>query len=140
MAKLSILIADIFRVHLASNGLDIHTINLVNTTLSGWYNRLSPDISLSEFERHTIPENTRTSICYIYLLHLGALILLYRRMAAQFVLAHGLGDTREIKLGPLEYKIIKEAGGGITAARTSVRILRLLSERNPTGKRCWIVV
>ncbi|ROT36242.1 hypothetical protein SODALDRAFT_281851 [Sodiomyces alkalinus F11] len=140
MTKISLLQADIFRVHLAAKELDVFTIETIMKLLQDWYSNLPPEMYLINVEQQGLAEPIRVAICHAHLLHLGAIMLLYGKMAAQFVRMHGLTDKQNIMWSPLEKAMAVYAGEGMTAARTSVRILRLLYESNRIYKRCWLII
>lgn len=140
LAKISILNSDILRLRLTSRDLDKATISSVTQGLQDWYTQLPDAMRLDELPRSNLSRRTRTSVCQVHLLHLGARMLLYRRTAVQFVSLHGLKLKGDIQWGPLERAIVENGTQAVLAATQSARLLRFLYDSENLSKRCWITM
>ncbi|KAG7416957.1 hypothetical protein Forpe1208_v005413 [Fusarium oxysporum f. sp. rapae] len=67
-------------------------------------------------------------------------MLLYRRIASQFVQHFGIGHGHGILWKPIKNTFLNHVDQGITAATHSSRILSLLQAEAGIFKRCWLII
>jgi hypothetical protein len=81
MTKVSLLKANILRMHLSSPELSVQAIGGAEQELHDWYRQLPAEMQLIDLmEGQRLPDMARWSIFHIHLLHLGAIMLLFRRV------------------------------------------------------------
>ena len=140
MTKISVLKAGILRMHLAFKELSVLTIESIMKDLQAWYDQLPPSMNLVNFQREDFPVEARRSIYHAHLLHLGAIILLHRRIASQLIRSYGLEPERSILWLPQRKALISNTAQGVLAAKNSARTMGLLLEENGIFKRCWLIM
>lgn len=139
MTKISMLKADILRMHLAFKDLTAHVLESVVNDLQNWYNHLPEGMKLATLGQD-LPDSVRRSIYYVHLLHLGAIMLLYRRVACQYIRSFGMDPQHDMFWKPFERQMLDHAEQGVLAAKTSSRVLGLLLGQTGCFKRCWVVM
>jgi hypothetical protein len=137
MTRISMLKADILRMHLAFKDLTDLALESIMADLQEWYHRLPPSMSLATLGESTLPDAVRRSIYYVHLLYLGAIMLLYRRVASQFNRTKVADDKRGKRF---EQLMLNHAEEGVLAAKTSSRVLNLLLGQVGCFKRCWVIM
>ncbi|KAK0635982.1 hypothetical protein B0T17DRAFT_517803 [Bombardia bombarda] len=142
MTKISLLKAEILRMHLAVKELTTSAINTIMDDLQQWHGKLSVKMHLSNLGRDDLPDSIRRSIFHVHLLYLGAIMLLYRRIALHFVqsLQPGADVSSSVDWKPKEKELLHHAHQGIIAAKHSSRILGLLLKERGVFERCWLVI
>jgi hypothetical protein len=140
MTKIAMLNADTLRMHLAFKDLTELAIESIMADLQDWYHKLPPAMSLATLGQSEIPDSVRRSIYYVHLLYLGAIMLLYRRVASQFTRTIGVDHQGKSRSKPFEQTMLNHAEQGVLAAKTSSRILGLLLGQTGCFKRCWVVM
>lgn len=140
MTKICLLKADILRMHLALKDLTIMAIESIMKDLQEWYGRLPSEMHIANLGRGDLATDVRRSIYHVHLLYLGAIILLYRRVASQFVRSYATDKERDDLWKPLERLLISNTEEGILAAKHSARILGMLLAEDGVFKRCWLVM
>ncbi|KAF5697083.1 nitrate assimilation regulatory nirA [Fusarium mundagurra] len=140
MTKISLLNADILRMHLSFQELPSQAIDSISKDLQDWHNQLPKQIHLSNLSREDLPVEVRRTILATHLLYLGATMLLYRRIASQFVRRSGIHHGHGILWQPIENAFLNHVDQGVTAARHSARMLGLLRAEAGIFKRCWLVI
>ncbi|QKD57570.2 uncharacterized protein FOBCDRAFT_140392 [Fusarium oxysporum Fo47] len=140
MTKISLLNADILRMHLSFKELPSQAIASINKDLQDWHNQLPRQMHLPNLYREDLSVEVRRSILATHLLFLGATMLLYRRIASQFVQHSGIGHGYSILWKPIENTFLNHVDQGVTAATHSSRILSLLRAEAGIFKRCWLVI
>ncbi|KAK0720194.1 hypothetical protein B0H67DRAFT_178870 [Lasiosphaeris hirsuta] len=141
MTKICMLKAEVLRMHLASKELTNTGIDCVMNALQDWHGRLPQQMHLSNLGRQDLTDQVRRSIFHVHLLYLGAIILLYRRVACQFVQSYNLGGQLDNSTADKSRaRLLDHAEKGIIAARHSARILGLLLAERGIFRRCWLVI
>ncbi|KAK0612501.1 hypothetical protein B0T17DRAFT_543828 [Bombardia bombarda] len=142
MTKICLLKADILRMHLAFRDLSVLSLQNTQGHLQRWYRNLPMQVDLEYVARNreAIPTEARRSIYHVHLLYLGAVMLLYRRLASQSVRSYGIDKDRQMLVRPLEKVFIEHAGEAVRAASSSAKILMLLLEEQGIFVRCWLVI
>ncbi|KAL6411797.1 hypothetical protein AUP68_04175 [Ilyonectria robusta] len=140
MTKISLLNADILRMHLSSNELTSQAMDSINKEIQGWHNQLPSQMHLANICRVDLPVEARRSILATHLLYLGTTMLLYRRITSQFVRSSGIDRGDDILSKPLEDTFLNHADQAVTAARHSARILGLLHTEKGIFKKCWLII
>jgi hypothetical protein len=140
MTKISLLKADILRMHLAFKDLTGQAMESITKSLGDWYDSLPKAMLLVNLGQGDLPDSVRRSIYYVHLLYLGAIMLLYRRVASQFVRTFGVDYQRDTLWKPYEQLMLNHAAQGVIAAKTSSRVLGLLLGQTGCFKRCWVVM
>ncbi|KAK3685246.1 hypothetical protein B0T22DRAFT_381754 [Podospora appendiculata] len=152
MTKISLLNAEILRTHLASKELTGLAMDSAMSKLQQWHGSLPTAMLLANLGRQDLPDQVRRSIYHVHLLYLGAMMLLYRRIASQFVCTepgpvsnfnqssedtcHG-STVLDLEL---HKNVLAHVHQGVVAARHSARILGLLLAEKGIFKRCWLVI
>lgn len=139
MTRISLIKAEILRVHLTRKELSVAAVDAIMQVLQDWHTELPSQMHLSNLGRQDLSDSVRRSIFYAHLLYLGAIILLYRRIASQVadVTVRGVAVVAPT---PQQECLLKHAEKGITAAKHSSRILGLLLSERGIFKRCWLVI
>ena len=140
MTKISLLNADILRMHLSSKELTNQAIDAVNKEIQDWHNQLPSQMHLANICRVDLPVESRRSILGTHLLYLGTTMLLYRRITSQFVRSSGIDRGDGVMRNPFEDTVINHADQAVTAARHSARILGLLHTEKGVFKKCWLIM
>ncbi|KAI0099562.1 hypothetical protein F4776DRAFT_649935 [Hypoxylon sp. NC0597] len=140
MAKISILKAQILRMHLAFKDLTLPTIQSIVQELQHWYDGMPPVMHLNSLGQEDIPIELKRSICHVHLLYLGANMLLFRRIASQFVKSSVKGFGRDVLWTPCEEMLTDQCARALSAANSSARIVKLLLDENGVFKRCWLII
>ncbi len=139
MTKVSLLKANILRMHLSSPELSVQAIRGVELELHDWYRQLPAEMQLIDLmEGQRLPDMARWSIFHIHLLHLGAIMLPFQRIASQH--ARAQQESGNTTWTPPQEMLCRHAYQAITAARQSARILSLLMAEMAVFKRCWLVM
>jgi hypothetical protein len=140
MAKICLLNANMFRTQLTLKHLTVSAIESILGDLQEWHRALPDAMRLSRVGGDAFPEEAKRSISHVHLLYLGAIMLLYRRIASELA-RYRVPEARERVLPyALEGTVAKIAGEAALAARTSARLLKLLYDDDGIFKRCWLVM
>ncbi|EEU37356.1 uncharacterized protein NECHADRAFT_72643 [Fusarium vanettenii 77-13-4] len=139
MTKISLLNAEILRMHLSSEEMTCQAMDSINKDLQDWHDLLPSEMHLPNLCRQDLPVEARRSILATHLLYLGTRMLLYRRIASQFVWP---SPTRESNAARESYEdnLLSHADQAITAAKQSSRILGLLQAEKGIFKKCWLII
>ncbi|KAK3941039.1 hypothetical protein QBC46DRAFT_111363 [Diplogelasinospora grovesii] len=140
MTKISLLKSEILRMHLAFKELTTLAMDSIMKDLQDWYGKLPAQMHLANLGRQDLPDQVRRSIFHVHLLYLGAIMLLYRRIASQFVKQYQADEQRDLLNKPREKMLLNHAQQGVIAAKHSARILGLLLAERGIFKRCWLVI
>jgi hypothetical protein len=140
MAKICLLKADILHMNLVFKDVTLPAIESIMDDLQHWYHNLPQEIRLEASTREDLTLETKRTILHVHLLHLGAMMLLHRRVATQLVQAEMAGAYSGIMETPLAETVLRESAEAVLAAKTSSRILKLLLDDNGVFKRCWLVM
>jgi hypothetical protein len=146
MTKIVLLKSQILRAHLASKELTVLATRSVLDDLQRWHEQVPEALRMHKLYGHGSVADTvvRRSIYHVHLLYLGAIILLFRRVAWQYVRSHHLGgggdDEPEVPPSPFDVMTLDLAQQGLTAAEQSARIFNLLQEEDGIFRRCWLVM
>ncbi|KAM5358925.1 hypothetical protein ACJZ2D_014875 [Fusarium nematophilum] len=140
MTKISLLNADILRMRLTSGEITTKAMDFIDKDLQDWHDLLPSQMHLPNLCRQELPVEARRSILATHLLYLGTRMLLYRRIASQFVRSAAAAQENNIVLTGYEDKFLNHADQGLTAARQSARILGLLQAEQGIFKRCWLII
>lgn len=111
------------------------SIHNLQGQLREWYERLPLTVQLSQMGTDVhIP--LKTSIYYVHLLHLGAVMLMFRHGLA------GLQASKDRTALSVEQRILldKTLDDGIMAAQQSVRMVHLLRESSRSVRHCWVTM
>ncbi|OAA36667.1 nitrate assimilation regulatory protein nirA [Metarhizium rileyi] len=142
MARICLLKAEILRMHLVFKDLTSPAIESIRKDLQGWYDELPETLRLGVISHENLPIGTKRSVLHLHMLYLGAIMLLYRRVATQFLrsyLAGGFSSSSNLHLHPRE-AFVQQSTEAILAARTSARTVKLLLEDDGVFKHCWLVI
>jgi len=140
MSKLCLLKADILRMHLAFRDLTTAAMDSISRDLQSWYQDLPQSMHLDMVGREDLALETKRSIFHVHLLYLGAIMLLYRRIASQYLQTYSVTKERTAWQMPIGEAVARHSSEAVLAASTSARILRLLLEDDGVFKRCWLVM
>lgn len=146
MTKISLLNAEILKLHLAFKDLTSNSLHAIQQTLQDWHSKLPEEMYLSNLSRSDLAANVRRAIFHVHLLYLGAVMLLYRRIASQLIQSPINQAEKESNKRdrspqrPDRESLLEQAEKGIAAAKHSARILGLLLAEQGVFKRCWLVM
>lgn len=140
MTKICLLKADILRMHLGFKEISVGAIGSVTHDLQQWYEELPSLIRLETAGQDNVPVETQRSIMHVHLLYLGAIMLLYRRVASGQLLANLREHWNAESHIPSNEQLVDASHQAILAATTSARILKLLFDNNAIFARCWLVL
>ena len=142
MTKISLLKASILRMHLAFKHVNTNTVDAVMAELQDWHGKLAARMHLSNLGRQDLSAQIKCSIYHVHLLYLGAMMLLYRRIASQLTQPVPLSKSGkpDIVQDNDGEKLLAYAHQGIVAAKHSSRILGLMLNERGIYKRCWLVM
>jgi hypothetical protein len=139
MTKICQLNTDILRINLVSETASIPPVDPIMEDLEDWYKELPESMQIGNLVNNSIPSPLRQSIYYVHLLYLGAIMLLYRQIAAR--LASLPAHNPDVGPWSLENnKLPRLVQEGVLAAKHSASILSLLFAENGWIRGCWIVV
>lgn len=82
MTKICLIKADILRMNLGFKEISVGAIGSVTHDLQQWYKELPSLVRLEAAGQDDVPVETQRSIMQVHLLYLGAIMLLYRRVAS----------------------------------------------------------
>jgi hypothetical protein len=139
MTKICLLKADILQINLTSETLSIPSVDPIMEDLEDWYKELPNSMQIGNLVNESIPAPLRQSIYYVHLLYLGAIMLLYRQIAAKLANVQRLNPSTA-SLGPENSKLPRLMQEGVLAAKHSASILALLFAENGWVRGCWIIV
>ncbi len=131
--------ASILLVHRDFRNLSTLSIQNIVRDLQHWYDGLPDHMGLDSLGQDTMPAEMKRSICHTHLLYLGAIVLLYRRIAPQVLLSHEHAETVTM-WKPHEKILIERAEQAVLAATTSARVGMVLHEQKGIFRRCWLVM
>ncbi|KAH7048428.1 hypothetical protein B0J12DRAFT_114622 [Macrophomina phaseolina] len=134
--KISIIKAKILRTT-ANPNLSQNTIDSIRADLQSWYNALPVKLRLSENLHRDKDPQTRITVSYLHVLHLGTIMLLHRRIVSCYVhLSTGDSDCARIMI----QEATQAVDEGVHAARLSARLLALLLDDGGITRHCWICI
>lgn len=107
----------------------------LRTQLREWYGGLPVEAQLIQLGTDAdLP--AKTSIFYVHLLHLGAVMLIFRYCVA------GLRSHEDrVRLADEQRQVVNEAlGDGLLAAQHSARIVSLIRGASQRDRHCWVTM
>lgn len=143
MTKISLLNAEILRMHLSSKEMTCQAMDSIDKDLQDWHDLLPSEMHLPNLCRQDLTVEARRSILATHLLYLGTRMLLYRRIASQFVWPSPTPESNtESNTARESYQdnLLTHADHAITAAKQSSRILGLLQAEKGIFKKCWMIM
>lgn len=130
----------ILTIHISFKDITLLRTHSVVQDLQKWYDHLPEELHIERMGDVDLPLESRRSLYHVHLLYLGAIMLLYRRIAAQHLHAQETETCRTI-LPNLNIGNVAEHGErGLLAAISSARILKLALDEGGVFKRCWLVM
>jgi len=140
MAKIALLKAKVMRMHLVSKELAPGSLLSIMEDLQTWYNKLPRQMRLVDVMRSEQDRSIRISGCHVHLLHLGSIMLGYRRVAAEINQSF-TQESRHIAFSEQYMSVLQgHCERAVVAAATSARIMDRLLKDNNVSKRCWLIV
>jgi hypothetical protein len=141
LTKIAILKANILQMDLAFKDLTILAMESILDDLKGWHSQLPQPMRIENLRNEDISAEERRSIHHhVHLLYLGSIMLLYRRIASQFVRSYGLESERTLASDRFNDPAFEHANQGLVAAKQSARILHVLLSEDGVFRRCWLVM
>lgn len=113
----------------------LNSIRFLQEQLRGWYGRLPRQVQLIQLGSDThVP--LKTSIYYVHLLHLGAVMLIFRHCLA------GLRSTEDRERLSTEQRLLmnETLNDGILAAQNSARMIYMIRQASQSVRHCWITM
>ncbi|KAF5132903.1 hypothetical protein E5D57_003525 [Metarhizium anisopliae] len=140
MARICLLKAEILRMHLVFKDLTSLAVETIRGDLQSWYGELPEPMRLGVTAHEDLPVGTKRSILHLHMLYLGAIMLLYRRVATQFLQSYAVGGLGgSLHLHPRE-AFVQQSAEAVLAASTSASIVKLLLDDDGVFKHCWLVI
>jgi hypothetical protein len=140
MARICLLKAEILRMHMVFKDLTSPAVETIRKDLQGWYDELPEALRLEATAHESLPVGIKRSILHLHMLYLGAIMLLYRRVATMFLKSYANGGPcSTLHLHPIQ-AFAQQSTEAILAASTSARIAKLLLEDEGVFKHCWLVM
>ncbi|KJK90288.1 hypothetical protein H633G_05855 [Metarhizium anisopliae BRIP 53284] len=140
MARICLLKAEILRMHLVFKDLTSLAVETIRGDLQSWYGELPESMRLGVTAHEDLPVGTKRSILHLHMLYLGAIMLLYRRVATQFLQSYAVGGLGgSLHLHPRE-AFVQQSAEAVLAASTSASIVKLLLDDDGVFKHCWLVI
>lgn len=133
IAKISTLKAQLLRILFTSHTLSVGSLRTVKEGLGNWYANLPHEIGLGNMDMG-IDSVAKASVFFIHLQHLGALMLVHRRIMLYFTNT----DPGEWISSHLLSEAAQSAEEGLIAAKQSARILDLLVQEESLFRKCWL--
>jgi len=127
-------------MHLSFRGLTAQTMTSITNDLHTWYWDLPEAMRIEATSQGGLAVATKRSILHVHLLYLGAMMLMYRTAASQFVRSFATGTPSVASQTPLRGLVAEQGAEAVLAANTSARILQLLLKDDGIFKRCWLVM
>lgn len=144
MTKISLINAEILRMHLTQKVISSEVMDSILKALRDWHAKLPARMLLSNLVGQTLADEVRRSIYHAHLLYLGALILVYRRIASEAARSIQIEQSKSPAAKEVTVELDQitrsRARDGIVAARYSASILGLLLAEKGIFKRCWLVM
>ena len=141
MSKICLLKADILRMQLSFRDLTTLAMKSISKDLQTWYKDLPPPMRLDTISKDDrLALETKRTILHVHLLYLGAIMLLYRRIASQYLRFLNLEKERATWQMPVGEAVAEQSAEAVMAASTSARILKLLLLDDSVFRRCWLVM
>ncbi|KAI9163768.1 nitrate assimilation regulatory protein nirA [Paramyrothecium foliicola] len=137
LTKISILKVTVLRLHMAFKDISELTVESILGDLSRWYDELPPQMQLENLNGADLAVGLRRTIYYAHLLHLGAIMLVYRLIAYKAQRVSAIDQHTE---DPVDICFHRFAYRGVMAAKRSARILDLLLTDIGVFRRCWLVM
>jgi hypothetical protein len=141
MAKIAVIKANIVRTTIACKDTSLESIEKMMKELESWYNELPEVMTLQSLQSESVGKALRRTVLFCHLLHLGAIMLLYRQLSP--MLSDPPQDTNlnsDQTLSDAESKRRFILDEGKQAAKHSATILGLLKLEDSIVRRCWITI
>lgn len=113
------------------------TIDGIRSDLRSWYTALPPQWNLSQNLSNINDRGLRITTSYLHLLHLGAMMLLHRRVVHSYIQLQKREPGRAFEMIAGAAEAVTE---GITAARLSARLLSIVHDEGGITRHCWICI
>ncbi len=107
--------------------------------LQSWYDKLPTGIHLKALQAGALPPAVVRSAHDLHLLYLGAILLIYRRIATQHNTAlfhHASQAILDDGTEPVPIDLLRR---GADAARLSAMICSVLLQDDASARQCWVV-
>ena len=124
MAKVSLLKSQILRMQLAFKDLTAPTVESIMSKLQNWYDQLPEQMHILSAGEINLTLAVRRTISHVQLLYLGAILLVYRRIATQYMHSLVGNGDQNILENPLRNTLRSVGDKAIQAASTSARSAR----------------
>ncbi|KAK7942524.1 uncharacterized protein PG986_011637 [Apiospora aurea] len=121
LVKISLLELRIIRMQEAFGEHSVLSVASTRADLNSWYSDLPEMMSLARLSQDGLPDYARKMIYNVHLLHLCALMLLYRRVASHIVRLSR--DEQSIPLQQQQEELLRYIAEGRDAARNSATLL-----------------
>ncbi|KAK8084398.1 hypothetical protein PG997_005669 [Apiospora hydei] len=138
LVKISLLKLRIIRMQEAFGEHSVLSVASTRADLNSWYSDLPQMMSLTRLSQDDLPDYARKMIYNVHLLHLCALMLLYRRVASHIVRLSR--DEQSIPLQQQQEELLRYIAEGRDAARNSATLLYMYYTEGAFCKRCWLFI
>ncbi|KAL1872981.1 hypothetical protein Daus18300_004122 [Diaporthe australafricana] len=140
LSKIAILKAQLLTIQASSKDMPFLPTRPVVQELQQWFDNLPKELRIERMGDVEVPLEARRSLCHIHLLYLGALMLLYRSIAAQHLQSQETGSNRKMPLKLHGETVADYSERGLLAAISSARILKFALNEDWIFKRCWLII
>lgn len=134
ITKISSRKADFLRT-IAYEPLSIELVQELRRGLQDWHKALPEPVSMSHPAKIPVTAQTRRLTYYLHLIHLGAIMVLYRRMLAKCVTERETSASTSAGLFAELFSLSEE---GVVAAEQSARIAYLVFTEMSDSRQCWM--
>lgn len=134
ISKITTLKAQLLRTLFTTTDLSVEALRTVKDGLGNWYNTMPSQIKMGNLASEGFHAVGKVAVFFIHLQHLGALMLVQRRIMLFF--AHSTaGDFYSQQLISEATQSGEES---LIAAKQSARILELLLDGDSLFNKCWL--
>ena len=139
MVKIAAIKVNILRMDIEFTDPSILSVEAILEDLEEWYTKLPQELSIDNLGNVELSADNRRSTYHVHLLHLGAVILLYRRIVSHILGTKTYNLKRDLMTRhvPVIRRVMNE---GQVAANNSGRLLGMLLLQNDVYQKCWLVM
>ncbi|KAK7975388.1 hypothetical protein PG989_013851 [Apiospora arundinis] len=138
LVKISLLKLRIIRMQEAFGEHSVLSVASTRSDLKSWYNNLPPAVSIASISQNGLSMHAKKMIYNLHILYLGAMMLLYRRVASHIVRLSR--STQSSSLQQQQEELLRYIIEGRDAARHSATVLSMFYAERAFCKRCWLVI
>lgn len=116
------------------------TTEAIVQDLQDWYDKLPQVLQLNNMNQVEMPLESRRSLLHMHLRYLGAIMLLYRRIASLHLQSLDIPSEHGLMLSLRNVRVEGHGERAFLAATSSARILKLSLDEGAAFKKCWLIM